>query len=68
MSEHGVAPDPDKVACIVSMPRPTNSKDFKSVVGMSAYYCRFIDNFAANVRPLHALTKKRVFFLWIQER
>lgn len=67
VSEQGVEPDPEKISCNVNLPQPTTSKEMKSVVGMAAYYSKFVDNFAAIVRPMHALTKKRVSFLWTKE-
>ncbi len=67
VSKHGVEPDPDKISCILELPRPTNVKEIKSIVGMAGYYSRFVDNFAAIVRPLHALTKKGVSFCWTKE-
>lgn len=42
---------------ITSWPRPINLKALESFLGFCGYYCRFIKNYSAIVRPLTDLTK-----------
>jgi hypothetical protein len=62
INEHGVTLDPNKIKCIENYPRPQNSRDIKSFLGLLNYYRRFVDNFAKIAKPLTALLKKDVIF------
>jgi hypothetical protein len=42
LTEEGVLPDPRKVSVIENYPRPTNTKQLKSYLGMASYYRKFI--------------------------
>ena len=64
INEHGVKPDPDKVAAIRTLPPPTTVKQVRSFIGMSSYYRRFIPNFSGIAEPLIALTRKYARFHW----
>ncbi|KAD4586659.1 hypothetical protein E3N88_24260 [Mikania micrantha] len=68
ISAHGVAVDPDKIACIRDWPTPKTVKDVRSFLGLSGYYRRFIHHYASVAGPLSDLLRKDKF-LWtsIQE-
>ncbi|XP_063075269.1 uncharacterized protein LOC134465509 [Engraulis encrasicolus] len=57
VSAEGVAPDPDKIEAVTTWPMPTNLKTLQSFLGFCGYYRRFVQNYAAIVRPLTELTK-----------
>lgn len=57
VSENGVETDSEKVEALKTWPIPKNLKELRSFLGFSDYYCRFIKNYAALVRPLNDLTR-----------
>ena len=56
VSEHGIAPDPDKTESLVTWPRPHTVKEVKQFLGFCGYYRRFIKDFSKIVKPLNDLT------------
>jgi hypothetical protein len=68
ITENGVLPDPRKVSVIENYPRPTNTKQLKSYLGMASYYRKFIPNFSKIPAPLHALLKAKVLFKWAESQ
>ncbi len=52
----GVETDPEKVAVLKTWPVPKNLKELRSFLGFSGYYRRFIQDYAAIVKPLNDLT------------
>ena len=55
------------VESVVNYPRPQNSKEVKQFLGLSSYYRRFIQKFAAIAQPLTALTRNGVVFEWTED-
>ena len=47
-----IKPDPERLRPLKDFPFPVNSKQLKSVLGMFAYYAKWIDRLADKVRPL----------------
>ena len=64
INEHGVLPDPEKVAAIRSLPAPSSVRAVRSFVGCCSWYRRFLPNFSEIAEPLIKLTKKYSRFHW----
>lgn len=57
VSADGIATDPDKIKAVAQWQPPTHLKSLQSFLGFCGYYCKFIKNYSAIVRPLSDLTK-----------
>ena len=55
VSSNGVETDPDKLAALATWPEPDNVKTFRSFLGFTGYYRRFIKDYAKIVKPLNTL-------------
>ena len=64
ISEKGITPVPEKLDSIENMPAPRTPKEVKQFLGLVGYYRKFIPRFADIARPLNALTRKAVDFVW----
>ena len=67
VSAEGVRMDPRKLEAVQQYPStavPADVKTLRSFLGLASNYRRFVPNFAMVARPLHALTKKDMPFLW----
>lgn len=60
----GISPDPAKIESIRAFPRPKNTHDVRSFVGLCSYYRKFIPQFATIATQLHLLQSKFVKFAW----
>ena len=56
----GVLPERRKIQAIVEMARPQTKKDVRTFLGITGYYCRFIQNYATIAEPLTELTRKNL--------
>ena len=63
VSGKGVSPSPVNISKIVDWPRPKTPRQVKQLVAMGSYYRRYVKNFAAMVRPMVELTKKKSVYL-----
>ena len=52
ISKGNLRPDPDRVKPLLEMPIPNSLKALKRVIGMFAYYARWIPNYSDTIRPL----------------
>lgn len=66
VSPDGLEMDPAKIAAVLAWPTPTSVREIQSFLGFANFYRRFIKNFAAIAKPLTALTRKNVPFVWTQ--
>ena len=67
ISGDGIEPVPEKLESIEKMPAPTTPKEIKQFLGLTGYYRKFVPRFADIARPLTALTKKDVEFVWTEK-
>ena len=56
-----LSPDEDKVSAVKNYRTPITKKDVRVFLGLVAYYCQFVPQFASIAIPLTNLTKKRKF-------
>ena len=59
--------DPVKIVAITDWPTPTKVKDVRSFLGFCNFYHAFIRGFASIAKPLNALTRKGVDWVWTSE-
>jgi hypothetical protein len=60
ITRDGMVPDKEKTAAIDKLGYPKTLKELRSVLGMFAYYRRFIAKFSEIAAPLYEQTKKSV--------
>jgi RNase H-like domain found in reverse transcriptase len=58
ITEDGIRPNKEKTKAIMDIEPPTTLKQLRSVLGIFAYYRKFIPGFSERARPLYELTKK----------
>uniref|UniRef100_A0A1X7VSY1 Reverse transcriptase/retrotransposon-derived protein RNase H-like domain-containing protein n=1 Tax=Amphimedon queenslandica TaxID=400682 RepID=A0A1X7VSY1_AMPQE len=56
VSARRLQPNPEKVKLVLHYPVPDNIKASHQFLGMSYYYCRFIQGYFQIVEPLHKFT------------
>ena len=49
---HTIKPDPDRVQPLLDMPVPKTKKELQRIIGLFAYYARWIPNYSDKIRPL----------------
>ena len=67
LTPEGLKTNPATVSAVREFPVPTNVKEVRGFLGLSSFYRRFINGFAAITQPLHRLTRKGVHFRWSVE-
>ncbi|XP_076838708.1 retrovirus-related Pol polyprotein from transposon 412 isoform X1 [Brachyhypopomus gauderio] len=67
VSSEGISTDPAKTEAVRGWPRPTNTKQVRSFLGLASYYRKFVQGFAEVAAPLHGLTGSRARFVWSPE-
>jgi hypothetical protein len=68
LCEKGVSASPDKIKAVRNYPTPKNIKDVRAYLGLSSFYLRRIQDFAAVAKPLTELTEKDRPFVWSQSQ
>jgi hypothetical protein len=56
--------DEARAKAIRNFPTPRTLSEVQAFLGLTGYYCIFVQNFGAIRRPLTALTRKVVQFKW----
>lgn len=64
VSSEGVTTDSAKIQSIVDWPTPTTVKELRGFLGLSGYYCKFIQHYAVISQPLTSLLKKGALYIW----
>ncbi|KAG3187425.1 hypothetical protein PC128_g12608 [Phytophthora cactorum] len=67
VGKNGVRPDPEKVRVISEWPTLSNVKELRQFLGLAAYLCKYVENYAGKIRPLSQLLKKEAEWNWIAE-
>ncbi|PIK60135.1 Retrovirus-related Pol polyprotein from transposon [Apostichopus japonicus] len=67
VSSEGIAPDPEKVRCVLEWPTPCSTTEVRSFVGLCSYYRRFVKGFSHICAPLFRLTEKERDFRWNED-
>lgn len=60
--------DRERIRPILDLPPPKNPKQIARLVGLMAYYARFVPHFSALCEPLNRLRRKNVPFIWGPEQ
>ncbi|KAI4903715.1 hypothetical protein NFI96_030773, partial [Prochilodus magdalenae] len=60
----GLLPDDSHVAAILNAPSPSDPATLRSFLGLSAWYSKFVPNYATVVEPIRALLRKNCSFHW----
>ena len=60
----GAHPDPDKVAAIKGMAKPTSQKELQEFIGVVTYMSPFMSKLSDATEPLRSLLKKDAEFFW----
>ena len=63
----GVKPNPEKVECLASFPRPTDLTSLRSFLGLANQLGSFIPDLTHVTSRLRQLLRKDVHFLWLAE-
>ena len=67
VSADGIHPHPTKIRAVTIIAPPDSLRSLRAFLGLTSYYRRFIDKYAALIAPLLNLTKKGIAFHWMQE-
>ena len=63
----GLHKTPDKIKAVVEAPRPSNTTQLRSFLGMVNYYHGFLSGLASTLAPLHQLLQAGVKWRWTRE-
>ena len=64
ISGNGISPGPSKIAAIVNLPAPKNSKEGRSFLGMVNQLSKFTNHLADKTMPLRDLLSKKNSWTW----
>ncbi|CEP10273.1 hypothetical protein, partial, partial [Parasitella parasitica] len=67
VSGEGIRSNPDKVKVVKDWQPPVNKKGLLRFLGFAVFYHRFIDSLSTKAKPLYALLKKDVEYVWSKE-
>ncbi|KAG1461513.1 hypothetical protein G6F56_005713 [Rhizopus delemar] len=64
VSQEGIRSNPEKVKVVKEWKAPVNKKGLLRFLGFAVFYHRFIDSLSSKAKPLYALLKKDVDYIW----
>ncbi len=64
VSKEGTRPDPGKIEAILHFPTPKIVASVRSFLGLTGYYCKYVQDYSKLAGPLFELTRKDVAFVW----
>ena len=64
LSPNGLEPNDSHVSAILNAPAPVDAASLRSFLGLSAWYSKFMPNYASVVEPMRALLRKDTDFTW----
>jgi len=67
VGRHGVRADPDKIKAIQNFPKPMNTTDMRSFLGLVEQLGGFTADIAETLRPLRPLLSTKSPFTWTDE-
>ncbi|GKB36427.1 putative reverse transcriptase domain-containing protein [Tanacetum coccineum] len=68
VNRDGIHVDPSKVESVKNWKNPESPTEIGSILGLAAYYRRFIKNFSKIAKPLTILTQKNKAYVWGEEQ
>ncbi|KAI5746665.1 hypothetical protein M8J77_006124 [Diaphorina citri] len=66
VDREGLRIDPDKIKPVLEYPTPTSVKQLRRIIGMVAWYKKFIPNLSKQLNPLTKLLKKGQKWFWTE--
>lgn len=67
VSAEGLRTDPKKITCMENFPVPKNITEIQRFLGMCNYYRRYVRDFDKIAKPLHALCRRDIQFIWSEK-
>ena len=67
VGQDGIKVDPAKIQVVRDWPQPENLLQLRHFLGLTNYFRRFVQGYAARFTPLVRLTKKDMPFVWSSE-
>lgn len=62
ISKEGIRPTKNSILVIEHFPIPQSVREVQSFIGLSSYFCKFIEKFATMAKPLYDLMKSNILF------
>lgn len=67
-SDKGISADPEKIIAIENLSAPQNVSELRSLLRMTTYCSRFIQDYATTTQPLRELIRKDHTWKWGPEQ
>ena len=68
LSAEGIRTDPDKVKAVEKIEIPKNKGELRSILGLTTYFSRFIQDYATIAEPLRELIRGKEVWIWIDRQ